>query len=57
MIAAVRAAIEPAFPAILVTGDTSSVVREIQGDAHLRIASKPINSREFLGLIRSLLPA
>ncbi len=56
VIAAVRAALGPEFPAILVTGDTSSVVREIQGDEQLRIASKPINSREFLGLIRSLLP-
>jgi PAS domain S-box-containing protein len=57
VISAVRTALGQRFPAILVTGDTSSVVREIQGDGQLRIASKPINSGEFLNLIRSLLPA
>ena len=41
--------------AILVTGDTSSAVRELQGDDKLRIASKPINSDELLALVRSLL--
>jgi two-component system, sensor histidine kinase len=41
--------------AILVTGDTSSVVRELQADANLRIASKPVNSKELLSLVRSLL--
>ncbi len=43
------------FKAILVTGDTSSAVREMQGDAHLRITSKPINSDELLALVRNLL--
>lgn len=56
VIAAVRAAIHAEFPAILVTGDTSSVIRELHADEHLRIASKPINSSEFLGLVRALLP-
>jgi DNA-binding NtrC family response regulator len=41
--------------AILVTGDTSAAVREMQGDARLRIASKPINSEELLGQVRVLL--
>jgi len=41
--------------AILVTGDTSAAVREMQGDAQLRIASKPVNSDELLGQVRSLL--
>jgi PAS domain S-box-containing protein len=41
--------------AILVTGDTSSAVRELQGDDKLRITSKPINSSELLALVRSLL--
>jgi two-component system, sensor histidine kinase len=54
VIAAVRAAIGPEFPAILVTGDTSSVVRDIECDDRLKVASKPINSREFLNLIRAL---
>lgn len=55
VITAVRGAKGEKFPAILVTGDTSSAVREMHGDDRLRIASKPINSGEFLGLIRALL--
>ena len=41
--------------AILVTGDTSSAIRELKSDGNLRIASKPINSGELLALVRSLL--
>jgi PAS domain S-box-containing protein len=41
--------------AILVTGDTSSAVREIQCDANLRITSKPINSGELMALVRGLI--
>jgi CheY-like chemotaxis protein len=55
VIAAAREALGPRFSAVLVTGDTSSAVREMQGDAHLRIASKPINSDELLGVVRHLL--
>jgi PAS domain S-box-containing protein len=57
VISAVRQALHAAFPAILVTGDTSSVIRELRADEHLRIASKPINAAELLTLIRSLLPS
>jgi CheY-like chemotaxis protein/anti-sigma regulatory factor (Ser/Thr protein kinase) len=55
VIAAAREALGPQFNAVLVTGDTSSAVREMQGDAHLRITSKPINSDELLGVVRNLL--
>jgi PAS domain S-box-containing protein len=55
VIAAARALRDPLLKAILVTGDTSSAVREIRGDERLRIASKPVNSGELLGLIRTLL--
>jgi PAS domain S-box-containing protein len=55
VIGAARRIISPDFKAILVTGDTSSAVREMQGDAKLRIASKPINSGELLSLVRTLL--
>lgn len=55
VIAAARAALGPSLKAILVTGDTSSVVRELQGDANLRITSKPVNSDELLGLVKALL--
>lgn len=43
--------------AVLVTGDTSSVVREMRGDANLRVTSKPINSRELLALVKASIPA
>ena len=47
----------PAFKAILVTGDTSSAVREMAGDLQVRITSKPINSDELLALVKALLAA
>jgi two-component system, sensor histidine kinase len=55
VIASARQKYGAGFKAILVTGDTSSAIRELQGDACLRITSKPINSRELLALIRTLL--
>jgi CheY-like chemotaxis protein len=55
VIAAARGLLGEAFKAIIVTGDTSAAVREIQGDACLRISSKPINSDELLGQVRELL--
>jgi CheY-like chemotaxis protein len=55
VIAAARELRSPDMPAILVTGDTSPAVNELQRDARLRITSKPINSRELLSLIRTLL--
>jgi PAS domain S-box-containing protein len=42
--------------AILVTGDTSSLVRDLKCDDHLRVISKPIDADELLALIRELLP-
>jgi two-component system, sensor histidine kinase len=54
VIAAARELLGPDFKAVLVTGDTSTAVRELRGDAHLRITSKPINSEELLSMIRSL---
>jgi CheY-like chemotaxis protein/anti-sigma regulatory factor (Ser/Thr protein kinase) len=53
-IAAARAALGPQLRAVLVTGDTSSAVREIRIDRHTRIASKPINADEFLALLEEL---
>jgi CheY-like chemotaxis protein len=55
IIAAARRALGESLRAILVTGDTSSAVREIASDANLRITSKPINARELLRLVRELL--
>jgi CheY-like chemotaxis protein len=42
---------------LLITGDTSSVVRKISQDANLKITSKPVNADEMLGLIATLLSA
>jgi CheY-like chemotaxis protein len=55
VIEAARQALGDSMRAILVTGDTSSAVRRIAANANLRITSKPINSRELLGLVRELL--
>jgi len=55
VIAAARERRGPEFKAILVTGDTSAAIREMSVDAHLRITSKPINSDELLGQVRTLL--
>jgi two-component system, sensor histidine kinase len=55
VISAARAKCGAGFKAILVTGDTSAAIREIQGDVNLRITSKPINSDELLAQVRALL--
>jgi hypothetical protein len=55
VIAAARELLGPGVKAVLVTGDTSSAIREMHGDARLRITSKPINSDELLALVRDLL--
>jgi len=55
VITAVRERLGPLLPAILVTGDTSTAVRDFTCDAHLRTASKPINPDELLALLHELL--
>jgi len=55
VISAARELFGDGLKAVLVTGDTSSAVRELKGDTNLRITSKPINSDELLELVRSLL--
>jgi hypothetical protein len=40
---------------VLITGDTSAAVKELQRDERLRLASKPIHAEELLGLLESLL--
>jgi len=55
VIEAARARLGAEFNAVLVTGDTSSAIRAMQSDPHLRITSKPINSDELLELVRKLL--
>lgn len=55
VIAAMREVIRQDLKALLITGDTSAVVRKISEDANLRIISKPVNADEMLGLISTLL--
>jgi signal transduction histidine kinase/CheY-like chemotaxis protein len=55
VISVAREMLGESLKAILVTGDTSSAVRELQCDDRLRITSKPINSSELLALVKSLL--
>jgi CheY-like chemotaxis protein len=56
VIASVRKILDRPIAAVLVTGDTSTAVRELGRDTHLRITSKPINADEMLALIKELLP-
>ena len=43
------------LPTVLITGDTSSAVKELRHDDNVRMASKPINADELLALLRELL--
>jgi CheY-like chemotaxis protein len=55
VISQVRSALGKPLKAILMTGDTSSAIQELDDDELLRIVSKPIQAEELLGLIASLL--
>ena len=55
VIAALREALGNSLKAVIVTGDTSSVVKQLPRDPSLRIASKPIRADELLTLLRALL--
>jgi CheY-like chemotaxis protein len=55
VIAALRERLGSAVKSVLITGDTSTVIRELPADQHLRVASKPINAEELLSLLKSLM--
>ena len=55
LITAFREVVGKPVKAVLMTGDTSSAVRDLPLDARVRIASKPIKAEELLALLRSLL--
>ena len=57
VIGAVRGKASADVKAVLVTGDTSAVVKQMAGDPRLRIASKPINAEELLSLLSELVAA
>ena len=50
-----REAVRSSLRAVLITGDTSTAIKELPFDPHLRVASKPIRAEELLGLLRALL--
>ncbi len=50
-----RATHDGSLKAILITGDTSSVIKGLAQDPHLRILSKPVRAEDFLTKVRELL--
>ena len=52
-----RGALQRPLKAVLMTGDTSSEMRRLLSDPLMRIASKPVNAEELLGLLQALLLA
>ncbi len=55
VIAAVREQLGDAFPAILLSGDTSTAVQGRGHDGRCRIASKPLQAEQLIALIGELL--
>ena len=55
VISALRADLGQQLTAVLITGDTSSALKELQRDERLRLARKPIHAEELLSLLKSLL--
>ncbi len=56
VIAAVRARGGSEIGAVLLSGDTSATLRDIEAGDRLRVASKPIQADALLSLVSSLLP-
>jgi hypothetical protein len=42
---------------VLLTGDTSTAIRNLPGDPRLRVMSKPLQADRLLALLRELLQA
>ena len=57
VIAAVRDALKAPVKSVLITGDTSSAIKDLPRDPFFRVASKPIKAEELLTLLRGLLAA
>lgn len=55
VISAVRDALKIPLRSVLITGDTSTAIRELPRDAYLRIASKPIEAEALLTMVREIL--
>ncbi len=57
VIAALREVLRSSLRAVVITGDTSTAIKELPRDPHLRFASKPIKAEELLDLLKALLMA
>jgi len=55
VIKALREALGTTLKAVLITGDTSTAIKDLPSDPSLRVASKPIKAEELLGMLRALL--
>jgi two-component system CheB/CheR fusion protein len=55
VITALRESLGQQLKAVLITGDTSSAMKELPADERLRLARKPIRAEELLALLKSLL--
>jgi PAS domain S-box-containing protein len=53
LITALRKRLGSTLKAVLITGDTSSAVKDLPSDPYLRIARKPIKAEELLTLLRT----
>jgi signal transduction histidine kinase len=54
VIASLRAALDQSLKSVLMTGDTSSAVKDLPRDPFLRIVSKPVYADELLTMLREL---
>jgi CheY-like chemotaxis protein len=57
IIAALRAILGASLKAVLVTGDTSTAIKELPREPNLRVISKPVTADALLALLRELLAA
>jgi two-component system, sensor histidine kinase len=55
VIASLREILDRPIKAVLMTGDTSSAIKELPMDRRVRLASKPIKAEELLALLRELI--
>jgi CheY-like chemotaxis protein len=55
VVASVREQLARPVKAVLITGDTSSAIRDLAVDERIRVASKPIKADELLAMMRELL--
>ena len=55
VIAGVRETLGREVPAIVITGDTSSTIREERPGGRVHLVSKPMDAEQLLGLLKTLL--